>query len=320
MALHLVRLGHSVTLVPRTLDEAMVLSSQRENTFFLPGFKLPQDLQIGLELEPSLMEAEVVILACPSRFLRPVCRELKKALGKAVRLKTVLSLCKGLEEGSLRYPHEVITEELPDFNHAVLSGPTFASQVADGQPSAIVLASDAPEQDTIALQEALSGDTLRVYRSKDMAGVEIGGSLKNVYAIASGLCDGLGLRDNSKAALLTRALHEMVKVGTALGGKPETFYGLTGLGDLMLTCNGQESRNRTFGEAVAMGTPIRELIEVRKMTVEGYWACACYHEVCEQKGIDAPILHQIHAILYHNRDLKQVMSELMGRSLKAESA
>lgn len=320
MALHLVRQAHSVTLVPRTLEEAMVLSTERENRFFLPGFQLPQDLQIGLELAPALMEAEVCILACPSKFLRSVCRELKTQLAQAERLRTVLSLCKGLEEGSLRYPHEVIAEELPEFNHAVLSGPTFASQVAEGQPSAIVLASDANEEDTIALQEALSSDTLRVYRSSDMAGVEIGGSLKNVYAIASGLCDGLGLRDNSKAGLLTRALHEMVKVGTALGGKPETFYGLTGLGDLMLTCNGKESRNRTFGEAIAKGTPIRELIEERKMTVEGYWACACYQDVCKQKAIEAPILEQIHAILYHGRDLRQAMSELMGRRLKAESA
>lgn len=319
MALHLVRRDHTVTLVPRELEDALQLATARENTAYLPGFSLPQSLQIGLELAPALMEAEVVILACPSKFLRSVCRELHAELGLATALKVVLTLCKGLEEGTNKLPSQILAEELPGYAHAVLSGPTFASQVARGDPSAIVLAIDRPDA-LPDLQEHLSGDTLRVYTTDDLIGVELGGCLKNVYAIACGMVDGLGLGDNSRAALLTRALHELVRVGMALGGRRETFYGLSGLGDLVLTCNGAESRNRTFGELFAQGVSIEELLVERRMTVEGYRTAACFHAICQEKGISAPILEQIYRILYEGQNLPTALAALMGRDLKAERA
>lgn len=318
LAIHLSRRGHSVTLVPHTLEEAMDMGTARENRQFFPGHPFPADLQIGFEIKPALMEAEVCILACPSKFLRSVCRTVRGQLEGANSLKLFVTICKGLEEGTNDIPSTILQQELPGYAHGVLSGPTFASQVAEGQPSAIVLATDAAEDTMLKLQEAISGENLRVYTSDDMVGVELGGCLKNVYAIAAGMCDGLGLRDNSKAALLTRALHELVRVGVRLGGRQETFYGLTGFGDLVLTCNGQESRNRTFGELFAKGTPVKTLIEERQMTVEGYRTSHCFHHICQEKGIEAPILEQIYRILFEGQTADKAIRALMGRELKSE--
>jgi glycerol-3-phosphate dehydrogenase (NAD(P)+) len=319
LAIHLSRRGHSVTLVPHTIEEAMDIGVTRENRRFFPGHILPADLQIGFEFKPALMEAEVCILACPSKFLRSVCRKLRNNLESAEQLQLVVTLCKGLEEDTQKLPSQVLEEELPHLKHGVLSGPTFASQVAEGQPSALVLATNAEPALSTALQEALSSDTLRVYTSYDLIGVELGGCLKNVYAIASGLCDGLGLRDNSKAALLTRALHEMVRLGGVLGGKTETFYGLTGFGDLVLTCNGQESRNRTFGERFAKGDSIEQLIEDEQMTVEGYRTTLAFHRICQDRGLEAPILEQIYRILYKGQTANDAIRALMSRELKPEA-
>ena len=318
LAIHLSQKGHAVTLVPHTLEEAMEMGAERENRRYFPGHKFPSDLQIGFEFKPALMEAEVCILACPSKFLRSVCERVREELDLAESLKLFITICKGLEEGTNDIPSRILETELPGYYHGVLSGPTFASQVAEGQPSALVLATNAPSAIKVQLQEAISSDSLRVYTSQDMVGVELGGCLKNVYAIASGMCDGLGFRDNSKAALLTRALHEMVRVGVALGGKVETFYGLTGFGDLILTCNGQESRNRTFGELFARGESVKSLLEDRQMTVEGYRTCHCFHHICVEKGIEAPILEQIYQILYEQQTAKEAIRELMSRELKSE--
>jgi glycerol-3-phosphate dehydrogenase (NAD(P)+) len=320
LAIHLVRHGHSVTLLPRTMDEAVDMSSSRENKRFFPGYSLPADLQIGCELKPALMEADLCVLACPSQFLRSVCREIAGHLDAARALRGFITLCKGLEAGTHLLPAQVMAEELPGYPCGVLSGPTFASQIADGQPSAIVLALPADPAFVAEVRAALSGGSLRVYSSSDLIGVELGGCLKNVYAIAAGICDGLGLRDNSKAALLTRALHEMVRVGCALGGQRETFYGLTGFGDLILTCNGSESRNRTFGELFAKGTSVKELLEVRRMTVEGYRTAQCFHLICAERGIDAPILDQIHRILFEGQSASQAIAALMARQPKDEIA
>jgi len=318
LAIHLSRAGHSVTLLPHTLDEAMDMGDHRENRLFFPGHAFPADLQIGFEPKPALMEAEACILACPSKFLRQVCRQIRPELESATSLEIFVTICKGLEEGTNELPCSIVEKELPGYARGVLSGPTFASQVAEGQPSALVLATNAEEKVGRRLQGAISSKALRVYTSDDVVGVELGGCLKNVYAIASGMCDGLGLRDNSKAALLTRALHEMVRVGTALGGRRETFYGLTGFGDLILTCNGRESRNRTFGERFAKGTSIEELIEKRQMTVEGYRTSHCFHHLCLEKGIEAPILEQIYRILFEGQTADAAIRALMSRELKAE--
>ena len=323
LALHLTRQGHAVSLVPRSLEDALSMAGQREHRRHLPGVRLPAELQIGLELGPSLMEAELLILACPSRHLREVARRVREALppaGSAGGLKMVLALCKGLEHETHLLPNAVLAEELPGLAAGVLSGPSFASQVAAGKPTAVVLAAKGSVPLLDAIQAALSGDTFRVYTSRDITGVELGGCLKNIYAIAAGMCDGMNLGDNSKAALVTRALHEMVRLGTALGGRMETFYGLSGLGDLILTCNGQESRNRRFGEDLAR----HGLAETRRIhggeTVEGARAAECFHAVCAARHLEAPILDVVYQSLRGDCSVQDALCSLMGRRLKSERA
>ncbi|GHC10393.1 NAD(P)H-dependent glycerol-3-phosphate dehydrogenase [Cerasicoccus arenae] len=318
MAIQLHRAGNRVTLAPRRMEHALALASERENRDYLPGYALPSDIQIGCEIAPVLMEADYVILACPSTGLRELCEKVRDALLGAEQLKMAIALCKGYERETLRAPAEIVQDLLPELTAAVLSGPTFAGEVAAGKPTAIVLAAEGDADQLLEAQHAISSESLRVYRSNDLHGVELGGSLKNVYAIGAGLCDGLKLGDNAKAAYLTRALAEMVRLGAALGGKPETFYGLSGFGDLIATCNGEWSRNRTFGEALAKGQGIDELLSGRKTVVEGYWAAQCVQDMAKKVGVDAPILGEIHRVCYSKGHPTEVVSNLMGRQLKAE--
>lgn len=320
MAIHLNRLGHQVSLLPRTAEEALDMSTHRENRQFFPGFKLDRSIQIGMEYKPALMEADVLIIACPAKFLRSVCQELKDALhpDNARQIKLVVALCKGLDPTTRELPLNAVHDELPNIPCGLLSGPTFASQVALGQPTALVFASRSRDPFVLNFQEAISGTNVRVYTSDDVDGVGLGGCLKNVYAVGAGICDGLGFKDNTKAALLTRSLAEMVRIGNALGGKMETFFGLSGFGDLILTCNGQESRNRTFGELFAKGESIQSLIETKGMTVEGYWTAKSFYEICRDRQIDAPILEQIYRILYEGQNVHEALISLMNRDLKHE--
>jgi glycerol-3-phosphate dehydrogenase (NAD(P)+) len=318
-AVHLSRLGHTVTLVPRRFEQALALSTTHENTEYLPGIVLPPSLQIGHELAPVLMETEVVLLACPAQALRETCGSIRANLGLATQLKLVISLAKGLELGTHLRPTEVISAVLPRYAAAALTGPTNAAEVARGKPSAMTLAAGRIDDFLTSVQSALSGPTLRVYTSDDVAGVEIGSCLKNVYAIAAGCSDGLKLGDNSKAALLTRALAEMVRVGQALGARPETFYGLSGFGDLVATCHGGWSRNREFGQRVGEGRSVAELLAGRKTVVEGYKTTESFAELCAARGIEAPILREMRAMLVEGKPAPQVLASLMGRELKRES-
>lgn len=318
MAVHLACLGHRVTLAPRRMEHALQIASERENADYLPGVPLEQNIQIGCELLPALMEADVAVLACPAKGLRGLAEGIHEALPGIWNLKMVITLSKGLERQTLLKPNEVVRQCLPGLPHAALSGPTYAAEVAAGQPAAIVLAGEAPEALMAEIQHAMSGPTLRVYRSADVVGVELGGCLKNIYAIGAGICDGLGLGDNAKAAFLTRALHEMVRFGQALGGQAETFYGLSGFGDLVATCNGTWSRNRTFGREFAQGTTANALLAERKTVVEGYWATASFYQIWQNTGGDAPLLEAIYAMLYEGKPPKEAIGELMTRRLKRE--
>lgn len=318
MALHLERCGHIVTLVPRRMEHALALSSIRENTDYLKGYQLPRTIQIGFEIKPVLMEAEVVFLACPSKPLRHLCERICNEMTAARELKLFIVMCKGLEAKSFKTPSEVVQEHLPNIACGVLSGPTFAGEVAAGNPTAVTFAVDAGFSAAAMYQQAFSNEFLRVYLSQDVHGTELGGILKNVYAIASGMCDGLKLGDNAKAALLTRSLHELVQLGQMLGGKKETFYGLSGFGDLIATCSGKWSRNRTFGERIALGELPESVVEKQKTVVEGYWATDCMQQLCNEKRLEAPILSQIHAVLYRGKSPLSALKSLMNRELKSE--
>ncbi len=317
-AVHLTRLGHTVALVPRRFEQALALSSGRENTDYLPGVTLPPSLQIGHELAPVLMEAELVLLACPAQALRETCVRVRSALGPARQVRLLVSLAKGLEAGTHLRPSQIIAEVLPERPSGALTGPTNAGEVARGQPAAMVLAAARHDGLLEQVQAALSGPTLRVYTSDDLAGVEFGGCLKNVYAIAAGCCDGLRLGDNARAALLTRALAEMVRVGSALGARPETFYGLSGFGDLVATCHAGWSRNREFGQRIGEGRSAAELLAGRRTVVEGYRTTESFAGLCDERKIDAPILREVRAILFENKKPAAALSTLMTRELKRE--
>ena len=319
MAIHLDRQGHTVTLVPRRLEQALKLTAERENTDYLKGHKLSPSLQIGLEAVPALMDADLVFLACPSKGLA----ELLEKIGPALRASSahmVISLCKGLDQATLRRPTELMEAAAGQIPVATLSGPSNADEVARGLPTAMVLAAHRDDEALREAQAALSGPTLRAYTSSDLPGVEIGGTLKNVYAVGAGLCDGLGLGSNAKAAFLTRALQEMMRVGVAVGGRAETFLGLGGVGDLMATAHGAWSRNRAFGEQVAKDarTAIAALA-TRRDSVEGYRATDTLTRVAKANQVDAPILLCLHQILFEGLDARAGVTALMTRDLKPEA-
>ena len=318
MALHLDRCGHTVTLVPRRMEHALEIASSRENCDYLPGYKLPHTIQIGCEVGPVLMEAEVVFLACPSKAMRSLCQSIKPYLEGAWQLKLCLIMCKGLELETFKTPAEIAQEALSSIACGVLSGPTYAGEVAEGKPTAVVLAVGSDCEDPERYQSAFSNSGLRVYLSDDLHGTGLGGTLKNIYAIGSGLCDGLKLGDNAKAALLTRSLNEMVRLGVKLGGQKETYSGLSGFGDLVATCSGKWSRNRTFGQRIGEGETPTAIVESQKSVVEGYPATKCLQQICAEKKVDAPILGTIYAILYSGLEPLAAMQQLMTRDLKAE--
>ncbi len=317
-ALHLARTGHPVTIVPRRSEQAVAMLEKRENADYLPGVALPSSLEITPELAGPLKEADVILLACPAQALRETSLRVRGALPARARAKICVSLAKGLEVGTHRRPSEVMAEAIPDMLVGSLTGPTNALGVARGDPSAMVLAASMRDAAVEEVQAAISGPTLRAYTSDDLPGIEYGGCLKNIYAIAAGCCDGLRLGDNTKAALLTRALTEMVRVGVSLGARAETFYGLSGFGDLVATCYGDWSRNRDFGQKIGEGKPVAELLANRKTIVEGYKTSQSFAELCEARGIDAPILREVRAILSTGKRPDQAIASLMTRELKRE--
>lgn len=319
MAAHLARREQGATLVTRRSEHAVAMQLARENRDYLPGIKLPESLGVTSDLRAALLKAEVALIASPSHALREWCQLIQRELAGGGQLQLMVSLVKGLEVGTQLRPSEVMAETFPDLNVATLTGPTNAGEVAEKLPAAMVLAAARPGGFVDQVQAAMSGPTLRIYTSDDLAGAEYGACLKNIYAIAAGFCDGLKLGDNAKAALITRALAEMVRVGEALGAKKETFYGLSGFGDLVATCHGGWSRNREFGEKIGAGHPVADLLAGRRTVVEGYRTTQALHELCQSKGITAPILTEVHAILYEGKHPMDALMALMTRELKRET-
>lgn len=319
MALHLNRCGHTVSLVPRRLEHAMSIAQSRVNEY-LPEVELPLSIQIGFEPKPALMEADLLLFACPSKALKPLVAEVASYQESSWRLKMVLTLCKGLDEETLLFPAQLVSQELGDqYLVGTLSGPTNANEVAQGKPAAMVMAVKGAEDEILRFQRAVNSERLRVYRSDDVLGVELGACIKNVYAIAAGISDGLNLGDNARAALVTRAMAEMVRFGTQMGGQADSLYGLGGLGDLMATCFGDWSRNKQLGLKLAKGKKAKEILETQKTVVEGYRSTASFYRLCEKNGWEAPILGAIFSILYEGLDPVVAIQALMNRDIKKES-
>jgi glycerol-3-phosphate dehydrogenase (NAD(P)+) len=314
LAVQLARSGHSVRLWARDAAIATEITLRRRNTRYLPEVPLPEAIQAESELATALADAETVIVAIPSQFCASVYRSLA---GLAPASAALVSATKGIEADTLRRMTEVADAELPGRRLAVLSGPSFALEVAQGQPTAVVVA--ARERATAeALQRALASRSFRVYSSDDVVGVELAGAVKNVVAIAAGIVDGLGYGHNTVAALITRGLAELSRLVVALGGRADTVAGLAGLGDLVLTCTGALSRNRRLGQALGRGSSLAEAVADTSMVVEGVRTTLAACQLAERAGVEMPISRQMKAVLYEGKPARAAVDELMLRSLKRE--
>jgi glycerol-3-phosphate dehydrogenase (NAD(P)+) len=318
LALQFARVGCEVRLggvVELDLLEAMV--GDRENKRYLPGVAFPPNLAVCPDLEACLSGVRDVLVVVPSHGLRDTLTQIKPMLGPDSR---VCWATKGFELSTGKLPHQVAAEVLgSDVPVAVLSGPTFAKEVGEGLPSALTIASNNSEF-ARDLAEAISSDNFRAYTSDDIIGVEVGGAVKNALAIGAGMSDGLGFGANTRIALINRGLVELMRLGVALGAKKETFMGLAGMGDLVLTCTDNLSRNRRMGLALAAGKTVEEAQEEIQQVVEGVKAARAVHEVAEKLGIEMPIVNQVYRILYEGVAPREAVEALMRRELKPESA
>ncbi len=297
------------------LDELEAMVERRENVRYLPGIPFPPNLSACPDLAECLADVRDVLVAVPSHGLRGTLEAIKPLLGPDTR---VCWATKGFELHTGKLPHQVAAEVLgADRKMAVLSGPTFAKEVGAGLPTAMTIAANDPEF-AASLARSLSSGTFRAYTSDDIIGVEVGGAVKNVLAIAAGMSDGLGFGANTRIALINRGLVELMRLGVALGAKRETFMGLAGMGDLVLTCTDNLSRNRRMGLALAAGKSIDEAQREIQQVVEGVLAAEAVKEVADELGIEMPICRQVYGILYEGVDPRAAVEALMTRQLKSE--
>lgn len=311
LSLLLVENRHEVTLWGHNPEHLAAAQAIRENRRYLPGVALPPALKLDSVWESALAGAEAVVISVPSRAFRGVAIRLSGYSGP------VVTTTKGIEHGTGLTMSGILAEAAPRAAVAALSGPSLADEVARRAPTAVVAASPDP---TLAreVQRWFNRPYFRVYRSEDRLGVELGGALKNVIAIAAGACEGLGYGDNSKAALVTRGQAEIRRLGARAGARPETFYGLSCLGDLTLTCFSKLSRNRTFGERLGRGEPASNLLEQATSVVEGHPTARSAHELALRHESPCPIIAEVHAVLYHGKDVRTAVTDLLSRDLKAE--
>ncbi len=305
---------HTVTLWARDAEQARALAATRVNQRYLPGFTLPDAVTVTAELAIARADCELILVATTTAGLRPTLRQLL-ADGSATPL---VWLCKGIETGSAQMPHQIAASELPaTLPCAVLSGPSFATEIARGLPAAVTLASAAPAfaRDTA---RQLHSTTLRVYSSDDVVGVEIAGAVKNVMAIAAGICDGLGLGDNARAALITRGLAELTRLVVRLGGRIETCMGLAGAGDLILTCTGDLSRNRTVGIKLAQGLPLAAILAELGHVAEGVYTAREVTRLARELDVDMPITRAVCRVMDENIPARDAVQELLQRDPKPE--
>ncbi len=315
LALQFARSGRDVRLWGRDESQLEAMSKSRANERYLPGIPFPSNLHLEPRLEDCLADAGVVLVSVPSHGLRETLERIAPLIDDDAR---VCWATKGFELSTGKLPHQVAEETLGSNRPvAVLSGPTFATEVGEGLPSAMTIAANDPEF-AGELARTLSGDKFRAYTSGDMVGVEVGGAVKNVLAIGAGLSDGLGFGANTRIALINRGLVEMTRLGVALGASTDTFMGLAGMGDLVLTCTDNQSRNRRMGLALASGKTVEEAQEEIQQVVEGVLAAKAVYEVAQSVEVVMPICHEIYRILYEGVSPREAVGALMGRALKPE--
>ncbi|HET7226536.1 MAG TPA: NAD(P)H-dependent glycerol-3-phosphate dehydrogenase [Candidatus Eisenbacteria bacterium] len=313
LAVHLAQAGNEVALWGNDATELEALASRRENVKFLPGIALPRGVNVQPQLEAALEGAEFTLFVVPSQAVRAVAAQVRATGARS------LWVCasKGLEVATLGRLSEALLQTLDDAA-VVLTGPSHAEEVSRGIPTSVVAAC-ADEARARRVQALCSTGSFRVYTNADVAGCEYGAALKNVIAIAAGVCDGLGFGDNTKGALLTRGLHEMARVGVALGGRRETFFGLSGLGDLIATAMSRHSRNRHVGECIGRGESLERVLAGMVMVAEGVTTARAARDIARARGIDVPIIEQVAGMLFESRPPREALQALMSRELKAEN-
>lgn len=308
--------GHAVTVWGAFPDYISELATTRVNHRFLPGIKLPESINYESDMAKAVEEAEMIVLATPTQFQRGVLAQFQPLF--KVRQHHLVSIAKGIEQDSLKRISEITNELLGPHSYSVLSGPSHAEEVARQVPTAVVAASSNPELAKI-VQNTFSNQYFRVYTSNDVIGVELGGALKNVIALAAGIIDGMELGDNPKAALLTRGIAEMGRLGESLGGNTSTFAGLSGIGDLIVTCASRHSRNRHVGEELGRGRKLSDIIASMQMSVaEGVKSAPGVYQLAKKSGIETPIIDEIYQVLYEDKPPALAISTLMSREPKSE--
>lgn len=317
IAIHLARTGHDVRLWARDAALASAMAATRENAIYLPGVPLPQELSPTADLEKALDDTQFVVIAVPSHGVRHVARLAAPVLPRGC---TLVSATKGLEEGSLLRMSQVLRQELTESGEiVVLSGPSFARELARNLPTALVAAGESPAV-VESVMAHFRSPALRLYGSSDVIGVELGGSLKNIIAIAAGVVEGLGVGHNALAALITRGLAELSRLAVAAGAQPNTLAGLAGLGDLVLTCTGDLSRNRSVGIALAKGESLKDILARTKMVAEGVRTTEAALALSAKHGIELPIASEMSDVLAGRTDPQTAVRNLMGRKQKLEHA
>jgi len=314
LSVYLAKKGHSITLWGPFPDYVKQMSKTRVNSKFLPGFRIPQKVKLTSDLKTAITKSDLVVLAIPSEYIVDILKKLKPF---DFSQKIILSVIKGIHTERLKRISQLIHEELGNVHLAVLSGPTIAKEVALGIPTTAVIAC---HNTKIAqnLQKIFNSKSFRIYTNDDIIGVELGGSVKNIIAIASGVCDGLKLGTNTKAAILARGLAEMARLGQALGAKKETFAGLTGLGDLATTCMSQDSRNRHVGEELGKGKTIRQITSSKATVAEGVPTAKAVYRLSQKLKVSMPITTEVYNIIYKRKNPQKALLDLMARQPKAE--
>ncbi len=309
--------GHDVTLWEFKKSYAKSLLKHRENKTFLPGITIHDEIKITHDLDAAVKHQHLIVLAVPSQFVRSVLIQFPDY---DFNDTTFVNVSKGVEKDTLLRIDQIIKSELPDLDEAnisVLSGPSHAEEVSRKVPTAVVAASSSMQTAKL-VQAAFMNSYFRVYSSTDIVGVELGGALKNVIAIGAGIIDGAKFGDNTKAAIMTRGIAEISRIGIELGAKPNTFSGLSGMGDLIVTCMSKHSRNRYVGEQVGMGKPLKEVLKSMEMIAEGVESCKSVYELAAKHNVDAPIVNAVYQILFNEKDAVKVTYDLMTRDMKPE--
>lgn len=307
--------GNEVSVWSILPDEIEMLRRELEHKDKLPGVKLPEDMEFTCDLKKAVAQKDLLVLAVPSPFVRSTAHSLQSVVTKG---QVIVNVAKGIEEKTLMTLSQVIEEEVPNADVAVLSGPSHAEEVGRGIPTTIVVGAHSKETAEF-VQNLFMNEVFRVYTSPDILGIELGAALKNVVALAAGIADGLGYGDNTKAALITRGITEIARLGMAMGGKFETFCGLSGIGDLIVTCASMHSRNRRAGILIGKGYTMEEAMAEVKMVVEGVYSAKAAIRLAEQYQIQIPIIEQVNAVLFEGKAASEAVKELMIRDKKIES-